>query len=71
MVRVAVGGSSGASSGGEELRAYYKAKVEELELRVKDKAHNLRRLEAQRNELNTQGQLWAIFLCWLLLGKMS
>jgi 26S proteasome regulatory subunit T6 len=43
------------TSGGEELRAYFKSKIEEFELRVKDKTHNLRRLEAQRNELNTQG----------------
>jgi 26S proteasome regulatory subunit T6 len=40
---------------GTGLKAYYKSKIEELELRVKDKSHNLRRLEAQRNELNTQG----------------
>lgn len=40
---------------GVGLKAYYKSKIEELELRVKDKTHNLRRLEAQRNELNTQG----------------
>lgn len=42
--------------GGDGLKAYYKSKIEELELMVKDKTHNLRRLEAQRNELNTQGE---------------
>ncbi len=42
-------------AGGEGLRTYYKAKIEELELQVKEKTHNLRRLEAQRNELNSQG----------------
>lgn len=42
-------------AGGEGLRRYYKAKIEELELQVKEKTHNLRRLEAQRNELNSQG----------------
>lgn len=41
---------------GDGLKAYYKTKIEELELLVKDKTHNLRRLEAQRNELNTQGK---------------
>jgi 26S proteasome regulatory subunit T6 len=41
---------------GDGLKPYYKAKVEELELLIKDKSHNLRRLEAQRNELNTQGK---------------
>ncbi|GMH40381.1 hypothetical protein BSKO_08285 [Bryopsis sp. KO-2023] len=39
---------------GQGLALYYRAKIEELELRIRDKAHNLRRLEAQRNELNTQ-----------------
>eukprot|EP00198_Chlamydomonas_reinhardtii_P013772 XP_001703109.1 26S proteasome regulatory subunit [Chlamydomonas reinhardtii] len=40
-------------AGGEGLKGYYRAKIEELELQVKDKTHNLRRLEAQRNELNS------------------
>lgn len=40
---------------GEGLRSYYKGKIEELELLIKDKGHNLRRLEAQRNELNAHG----------------
>lgn len=39
---------------GSGLAAYYKTKIEELELRIRDKTHNLRRLEAQRNDLNTQ-----------------
>lgn len=39
------------------LRGYYKAKIEELEISVRNKTQNLRRLEAQRNELNTQGAL--------------
>eukprot|EP00798_Chlamydomonas_sp_ICE-L_P030891 gene30891-35938_t len=42
---------------GEGLKGYYKTKIEELELLIKDKSHNLRRLEAQRNELNTQVRL--------------
>lgn len=37
------------------LRAYYDAKIEELEVRLRDKTQNLRRLEAQRNELNGRG----------------
>ena len=45
----------GRATVGDGLRTYYKSKIEDLELRVKDKTHNLRRLEAQRNELNTQG----------------
>ena len=42
---------------GEGLRNYYKAKIEELEIQARDKQHNLRRLEAQRNEINTRGRL--------------
>jgi 26S proteasome regulatory subunit T6 len=42
-------------STGEGLRAYYKAKIEELEIQIRDKQHNLRRMEAQRNELNSKG----------------
>ncbi len=42
-------------AGGDGLKGYYRAKIEELELQVKDKTHNLRRLEAQRNELNSHG----------------
>lgn len=38
------------------LRAYYKAKIEEYEIAVRDKTQNLRRLEAQRNELNSKGE---------------
>ena len=41
---------------GEGLSSYYKAKIEELEIQARDKQHNLRRLEAQRNELNTKGE---------------
>lgn len=33
------------------------AKIEELEIQCRDKQHNLRRLEAQRNEVNTKGVL--------------
>merc|ERR1712159_67062 len=34
------------------LRAYYDAKIEALSVALRDKTQNLRRLEAQRNELN-------------------
>eukprot|EP00894_Picocystis_sp_ML_P004335 jgi/Pico_ML_1/54852/g710.t1 len=40
----------------EGLRPYFQAKIEELEHLVRDKAQNLRRLEAQRNEINSKGQ---------------
>jgi 26S proteasome regulatory subunit T6 len=39
----------------EGLTWVFQQKVEQLELLVKERTHNLRRLEAQRNELNTQG----------------
>ena len=42
---------------GEGLRSYYQAKIEELEIQARDKQHNLRRLEAQRNDLNGKGKL--------------
>eukprot|EP00192_Tetraselmis_astigmatica_P012585 CAMPEP_0117677058 /NCGR_PEP_ID=MMETSP0804-20121206/16539_1 /TAXON_ID=1074897 /ORGANISM="Tetraselmis astigmatica, Strain CCMP880" /LENGTH=394 /DNA_ID=CAMNT_0005486309 /DNA_START=190 /DNA_END=1371 /DNA_ORIENTATION=+ len=42
---------------GEGLRDYYKGKIEELEIAVRDKSHNLRRLEAQRNDFNTKVRL--------------
>ena len=47
-------GKAGTATG-DGLQGYYKGKIEELELLIKDRSHNLRRLEAQRNELNTQG----------------
>ena len=39
------------------LSYYYDAKIEGVEHKIRDKTHNLRRLEAQRNELNTQGHI--------------
>lgn len=40
---------------GEGFRSYYVQKIEELQLIVNDKGQNLRRLQAQRNELNAKG----------------
>jgi 26S proteasome regulatory subunit T6 len=42
-------------SKGEGLRQYFITKIEELELIVAEKSQNLRRLQAQRNELNAKG----------------
>ena len=41
---------------GDGLKAYYQGKIEELEVAARDKAATLRRLEAQRNELNSKGR---------------
>jgi 26S proteasome regulatory subunit T6 len=38
------------------VRTYFRSKIEELESVIRDKAANIRRLEAQRNELNTRGE---------------
>lgn len=40
---------------GEGFRNYYIQKIEELQLIVNEKGQNLRRLQAQRNELNAKG----------------
>ena len=40
--------------GWEGLKSYYKSSIEELEAFVSEKQQNLRRLEAQRNELNSK-----------------
>ncbi|KAJ8969688.1 hypothetical protein NQ317_014233 [Molorchus minor] len=41
-------------SKGEGFRSYYITKIEELQLIVAEKSQNLRRLQAQRNELNAK-----------------
>jgi 26S proteasome regulatory subunit T6 len=35
------------------MESYYKSKIKDLEMALIEKKSNLRRLEAQRNELNT------------------
>lgn len=42
---------------GEGFRSYYITKIEELQLIVAEKSQNLRRLQAQRNELNAKGNM--------------
>ena len=44
-----------ATNQGEGLRQYYLQHIHELQLQVRQKTHNLNRLEAQRNELNSKG----------------
>lgn len=47
--------ATGKVAKGPGLRSYYQAKIEEMEIMIRDKSQNLRRLEAQRNELNSKG----------------
>lgn len=37
------------------IRAYLISKIEELDQKIFDKNHNIKRLQAQRNDLNNQG----------------
>ena len=46
--------SAQASTNPEGLRQYYVAKIEKLQLTVTERNQNLRRLQAQRNELNAK-----------------
>lgn len=41
------------------IESYYHQKIEELQFKIKNKGENLRRLQAQRNELNSRGTSWA------------
>lgn len=41
---------------GEGFRSYYITKIEELQLVLAEKSQNIRRLQAQRNELNAKGK---------------
>lgn len=45
-----------AAQKGDGFRSYYIQKIEELQLIVAEKSQNLRRLQAQRNELNAKGE---------------
>mgnify|MGYP000168006243 CR=1 FL=1 len=36
------------------MEAYYRKKIEEMEFKLVEKQNNLRRLEAQRNEMNAK-----------------
>jgi 26S proteasome regulatory subunit T6 len=47
------------TSHGQGLRTYYQGKIEEYEVQIREKQVDLRRMEAQRNELNTKG-MWVI-----------
>jgi hypothetical protein len=44
-----------SASGHQGIKSYYNSKIDELEIDYVDKTQDLRRLEAQRNELNAKG----------------
>lgn len=52
-----------SSSRGDGFKSYYTTKIEELLLVVAEKSMNLRRLQAQRNELNAKGNCGLILIC--------
>lgn len=43
--------------GKQGLYSYYQQKIEELEVILREKEQNVRRLEAQRNEWNSRGKI--------------
>ena len=47
---------------GGGLRQYYVTKIEELLLTLSEKNQNLRRLQAQRNELNAKVRVISIYI---------
>lgn len=47
---------------GEGFKQYYITKIEELQLIVSEKGQNLRRLQAQRNELNAKGDFYFYYI---------
>lgn len=46
--------------GSDGLRSYYQGKIDELSIVIQDKAQNLRRLEALRNDINSKVRLRAL-----------
>lgn len=55
MAGEACSGKAASSKQGDGLRQYYLQHIHDLQLQVRQKTHNLNRLEAQRNDLNSRG----------------
>lgn len=49
---------AGGGAGGEGLRQYYQQRIQDMQLLVRQKFHDLQRLEAQRNDLNARGFIY-------------
>ena len=66
-------GSAGVQpvDSGEGLRRYYVSKNEELSLTVSEKQQDLRRLEAQRNEINAKVRMLREELQLLVSSKIQ
>ena len=59
IIKVSISIGSAAGSGESNhltLQKYYENKIEAAEIDISKKTQNLRRLEAQRNALNTRGE---------------
>jgi len=51
------------------LRNYYIAKIEELQSVLSEKSQDVRRLEAQRNELNAKGR--SILISFITVSRLK
>lgn len=47
------------------LSGYYKLQIDQLNVKIHDKNENLKRLEAQRNDLNARGMFYSTFNLFL------
>ena len=54
-------------SGHQGIKSYYKSRIDALDINLSEKEQNLRRLEAQRNELNSKGQFIKLYLLNLIM----
>jgi hypothetical protein len=62
------GQTSSSSDSRDSLRAFYLHRAEQLSSEIADKSQTLRRLEAQRNDLNQKGTQCRHDAMVLLLG---
>jgi len=49
--------TAAVKNGGVSIQSYYDVKISDLEAKIREKEHTTRRLEAQRNELNSRVRL--------------